>query len=229
LIQIHLFPSNFHYFSSNNNKTIKKIKKKIIKNLLKNNHNNDDGDYVNTSTSTTACISNYDNSSNNHDYNYCMINDDNVNPSFHNISSNSKNCNNNRKQRRIEKSIDKSNEIVTKNPSISDNTMESITISSSSSSSLAFSSSSFISSSSPSLSSTKSTTNEFSVSNSPIKTNNNLIKFVDVDNYVEDDAHNSHEIDDAADDDDEMNVVTEALKKSCITVPSKIRFGRKGR
>jgi hypothetical protein len=158
-----------------------------------------------------------------------MIKDDNVNPNFHYSSSNSKDCNNNRKQRRKEKSVDKSNETVTKNPSISDNTMESITISSSSS--LAFSSSSFISSSSPSLSSTKSTTNEFTVSNSPIKTNNNLIKFVDVDNYVEDDAHNSHEIDDddAAAADDEMNVVTEALKKSCITVPSKIRFGRKGR
>jgi len=207
-IQIHLFPSNFHFFPSNNDKTIKIF--------FKNNHNNDDSDYVNTYLF-------------NDDYNYCMIKDDNVNPNFHYSSSNSKDCNNNRKQRRKEKSVDKSNETVTKNPSISDNTMESITISSSSS--LAFSSSSFISSSSPSLSSTKSTTNEFTVSNSPIKTNNNLIKFVDVDNYVEDDAHNSHEIDDddAAAADDEMNVVTEALKKSCITVPSKIRFGRKGR
>ena len=208
LIQIHLFPSNFHFFSSNNNKTIKKIKKKINKNLFKNNHNNDDNDNVNISFSTTACInSNDDNNSNNDDYNYGMINDDNVNPSFHYSSSNSIN---NRKQRRKEKSVDKNNENETKNPSIS--AIESITISSSS----------FIPSS------TKSTTNKITVSNSLIKTNNNLIKFVDVDNHVKD---NAHEIDDGArndDDDDEMDVVTEALKKSCITVPSKIRFGRRG-
>lgn len=223
MIQIHLFPSNFHFFSSNNNKTIKKIKKKINKNLHKNNHNNDDSDNVNTTTSTTACISNDDKINKNDDY-YCgMIKDANINHSFHCSSSNSKNCkNNNRKQRRKEESVDKSNETEAKNPSISDNTIESIIISSSS---LTFSSSSFISSS------TKSPTNKITVSNSLIKTNNNLIKFVDVDNHVEDDARNSHKIDDGARnyDDDEMDVVTEALKKSCITVPSKIRFGRRGR
>jgi hypothetical protein len=150
-----------------------------------------------------------------------MINDDNVNPSFHYSSSNSIN---NRKQRRKEKSVDKDNENETKNPSIS--AIESI---------ITPSSSTFISSSSQSLSSlTKSTTNSFTVSNSLIKTNNNLIKFVDVDNHVEDNARNSNEIDYGTrnndnDDNDYMDVVTEALKKSCIIVPSKIRFGRKGR